>query len=156
MVHTDHFSFGIRTLCGLNSSIAADYSGFQVRLGTIHKVHQHFFSDFWHPPPPCQQLSVFQYPLLKKNRLLPNLVLPPLLKLMSAMCAFSKRSHLISSHHILKKQTFKIMGIFSQNFDIIPSFLKGADMIYGYPTREKKLLIWDHETTWDFWVQWMF
>ena len=33
MVHTDHFSFGIRTLCGLNSSsIAAGYSGFQVRL----------------------------------------------------------------------------------------------------------------------------
>ena len=35
-------------------------------LGTIHKVLQHFFSDFWHPPPPCQQQSAFQYPLPKK------------------------------------------------------------------------------------------
>ena len=34
--------------------------------GAVHKVRQHFLDHFWHPPPPCQQLSAFQYPLPKK------------------------------------------------------------------------------------------
>ena len=31
----------------------------EIPLGVVHKVRQHFFAHFWHPPPPCQQLSAF-------------------------------------------------------------------------------------------------
>ena len=99
--------------------------GRKLRLGTIHKIRQHFFSDFWHPPPPCQQLSAFQYPLPKKY--------VSICQIESLSCSF------VNGLNFEKKNADIIIletptPLMSSNVNICqpPPPLKSADVLYGW------------------------
>ena len=45
--------------------------------GTVHKVRQHFFGDFWHPPPHVSNRQHFNNPSLKSTSAFAKFSPPP-------------------------------------------------------------------------------